>query len=640
VIGPISSTAGHVACFNDTSGFSIRDCGDATVNITAAAYGGKGDNSTDNVAAWNLAKAALPSRGGTIYFPPGQFRFNTAVAYTFSAGVGSLTVQCAGPDVTELRFPNSTDGFDITSSSAYSQIHFRDCAIETGANGGGNGMLLTQSANLAGAPMVATSDITNVVFHGIDGYAQANYWTAGVKVIGWSNVDYINTNIFGTAFSSVTPGPLGYGVWLQGNMSGGADTIAAVHNFMGDYFSSLQYGIIYGTQVQGVTVNQSNFTTIGIDGILVGCPTTPGAMFSTNYNTPASCAMAGIDQLTITNNQFGYNGGPSILSGYNIAHLMIANNLIYQSGVNYGIDIYGALETTITGNTITQLGDTRTIVLSAFTGAISGTTLTASSVTNAIKVGDTLYASPIANFYPIATGTTVSAQLTGPTGGAGTYTVSVSQTVTSRAMNSFPSSSAIGIPNAYGSSQGGTISGNQFTTFATGISLSPSATNFVVSGNRYDFIGTKVSAPPYAAGVSQPINSVCDAATPWTVALFSGATQETVANGLATYMRCGNLVHYTFAFNNPTIGGTGVATIQGFPFTATNDFGGFGTGTTTCGTYAHLNSATGITGTFTANAATLNLVIPGAAATTAATQAVWNNNSTLQCSGVYYTDAP
>lgn len=65
---------------------------------------------------------------------------------------------------------------------------------------------------------------------------------------------------------------------------------------------------------------------------------------------------------------------------------------------------------------------------STFTGSISGTTLTASAVTGRIVNGQ-----PIAGT-GVTGGTTIVAQLTGGEEGAGTYTVSASQTVASTAM--------------------------------------------------------------------------------------------------------------------------------------------------------------------------------------------------------------
>jgi hypothetical protein len=65
----------------------------------------------------------------------------------------------------------------------------------------------------------------------------------------------------------------------------------------------------------------------------------------------------------------------------------------------------------------------------SFTGAISGTTLTASAVTGTIAVGQTVSGAGV------TAGTTISSLGSG-TGGAGTYTVNHSQTVSSEAMTS------------------------------------------------------------------------------------------------------------------------------------------------------------------------------------------------------------
>ena len=64
----------------------------------------------------------------------------------------------------------------------------------------------------------------------------------------------------------------------------------------------------------------------------------------------------------------------------------------------------------------------------SFTGAIAGTTLTASAVQGKIMSGSTLTGTGV------NAGTTIVSQLTGTTGGAGTYQVSASQTVALTAM--------------------------------------------------------------------------------------------------------------------------------------------------------------------------------------------------------------
>jgi hypothetical protein len=66
-----------------------------------------------------------------------------------------------------------------------------------------------------------------------------------------------------------------------------------------------------------------------------------------------------------------------------------------------------------------------------FTGSIAGTTLTASAVSGAITDG-LLLQDTMGN---LAQGTTIVTQITGPTGGAGTYQVSILQVVASEAMS-------------------------------------------------------------------------------------------------------------------------------------------------------------------------------------------------------------
>ena len=71
----------------------------------------------------------------------------------------------------------------------------------------------------------------------------------------------------------------------------------------------------------------------------------------------------------------------------------------------------------------------------SFTGAISGTTLTVSSLTGTITIGSTLSGTGV------TAGTTIGSQLTGTTGSTGTYTVSATQTVASTAMTTTAGSS-------------------------------------------------------------------------------------------------------------------------------------------------------------------------------------------------------
>jgi hypothetical protein len=79
-------------------------------------------------------------------------------------------------------------------------------------------------------------------------------------------------------------------------------------------------------------------------------------------------------------------------------------------------------------------GNTLTVnATSSFTGSISGTTLTTSSVTNTIGIGQFITGTGV------VPATQILEQLTGTTGGAGTYKLNISQTVTSTTITTIAS---------------------------------------------------------------------------------------------------------------------------------------------------------------------------------------------------------
>lgn len=82
----------------------------------------------------------------------------------------------------------------------------------------------------------------------------------------------------------------------------------------------------------------------------------------------------------------------------------------------------------VTGSIAANTTDTGSIAVNSLTGSISGTTLTVSAIaTGALFPGQTL-SNTTSSIVP---GTTIVSQLTGTTGSTGTYQVSVSQTVNS-----------------------------------------------------------------------------------------------------------------------------------------------------------------------------------------------------------------
>jgi hypothetical protein len=117
------------------------------------------------------------------------------------------------------------------------------------------------------------------------------------------------------------------------------------------------------------------------------------------------------------------------------ATLTPTNTSFQLTGPTTAIDV----SSSTTGAHITQTPSTtfEGVPGPAFTGSISGTTLTVSNVASGtLQVGQTLYGPGI------AAGTTITAVGTG-TGGTGTYTVSVSQTVSSASLTGASASPTI-----------------------------------------------------------------------------------------------------------------------------------------------------------------------------------------------------
>ena len=134
-------------------------------------------------------------------------------------------------------------------------------------------------------------------------------------------------------------------------------------------------------------------------------------------------------------------------------------------------------------------GTTLTVLAaSSFTGAIAGTTLTASSVTGTIGIGEFISG---ANVSP---GTKILSQLTGTTGGAGTYEVNTSQTVSSTTITTI--TNGVLYVGAVISGTGVTA-GTTITAFGTGTG---GAGTYTVSASQ--LVASAVISSPVSVTVS------------------------------------------------------------------------------------------------------------------------------------------
>ena len=233
----------------------------------------------------------------------------------------------------------------------------------------------------------------------------------------------------------------------------------------------------------------------------------------------------------------------------------------YRTGVDVKDSVHVATTADIT-STIANAGsstswtiDGHDIYAASFTGSINGNTLTASSVTGTIDVDQAVLGASVEN------GTYIVQQLTGTTGGAGTYQVSISHNVTAVAMTS---GSRVLVKNQGTGSENGiyitqTSAWIRSYDFPSGISASVTPGLFVFTsfGTTNGSIGFVLQDP----GTS-PINV---GVTTLSFSQFSGAGQVQVS---APLLKSGNTLSIdttvvatstnTLTLSNKTIAYSGI----------------------------------------------------------------------------------
>lgn len=291
----------------------------ASVYINILAYGGVGDGVTDNAAALNAALATITGNGGAIFFPAGKYLFSSAISFTYpsSTKIFSLMFAGVGDGASTLYWP-SGNGITLNLTGGMHSFHFRDLAFTTGAAGVGTAITANDSVQLQDFP---GCDVMNCVFIG-DNDDRTKYWNIGAAINTVSGVAFYNCSFFGDAATN------GNGIVLGG---GSATTFQIIVNLTSCSFFGGNNGLVVGENVQGVTVNQCNFTN-GQTGINV-----PG---------PAP----GLFQLAVDNSQFAVSQNSIIAIG-TIPVVTVSNSLFFVSAAGSGIFLDTNEFFTIYGNT-------------------------------------------------------------------------------------------------------------------------------------------------------------------------------------------------------------------------------------------------------------------------------------------------
>jgi pectate lyase-like protein len=299
-------------------------------------FGGAGDNVTDNAAPLNRALTALTGTGGCIFFPPGKYRFNTAVSFNLPAGIFSVALVGSGQDATVLTWPNAAGGITFNYAGISSSVHVRDLSLTTGTANGGNALTLNLGVAIGNPAVSAVSDVYRVTIRGDDGYGLTDYWGISVNVSNVSNVQIENLTVYGTSTQ------LGIGINVNGLLA--SSTFAVQVNLAKSTLQNLATGLLYGSFVQGITVDQSNFT------------------FVTNGIGSPGAASGALVQLSVTNSQFNpgaASGGTGIIMSTAIGSIQIANCMFVIGGTNQtAINLAQAKHFAITNNEIQGIGST------------------------------------------------------------------------------------------------------------------------------------------------------------------------------------------------------------------------------------------------------------------------------------------
>jgi hypothetical protein len=327
---------------------SWRD--DLWLNIEA--FGGKGDNLTDNLTSYLTALLALGGQGGGVYFPPGKYKFSANAAFNLPGGIFSVSVIGAGQDATELVWPNLLGGLTFNYAGISSSVHIRDLTLSTGQPSGGNALLLNMATSVVNVGVAATSDIYRVTMRGSDGYRQTNYWSTGLAIQNVSQIQVDNLTVSGSSSQQ------GIGTSIIGLP--GSGTYAVLLDIAKSNYFGLATGLFYGSYVQGVTVDQTNFifVTTGIGS----APGESGALV----------------ELAVTDSQFNpglVSGGVGINTGTFIGGLMVIGNFFVIGGPNqFGIVVQQAGHHCVAFNQIQGLNSTGSfgVVIGARTSGAPG----------------------------------------------------------------------------------------------------------------------------------------------------------------------------------------------------------------------------------------------------------------------------
>jgi hypothetical protein len=278
-------------------------------------FGGSGDGVTDNSAAAAAVLAASPSGHACLFIPAGVYAFSSQLVYDLAGNDQTVTIKGDGPETSIMYWPNG-GGIKITGSANRTAPFIQDVAVLTGAINTGTGIDLDwghQHNDGTAAPRIENVRVSGSTI-------QTNYWATGIRTNGLSNVNFYGVNVWGD-----TNGGLSTSNASCIKLEAPSDNLAFIFNFASSNVFGCLYGLVYGPNVQGVSISGMNFT-LNWNGIYV----------------PSSAL--NLSQLSIVNSQFDNKGDSIYVSASTfVPQVLISNNVFFLYPSTAGFKSVGGL---------------------------------------------------------------------------------------------------------------------------------------------------------------------------------------------------------------------------------------------------------------------------------------------------------
>jgi hypothetical protein len=235
----------------------------------------------------------------------------------------------------------------------------RDLCFTAQGTNWGTGLALIGASSPS---TVAPSLIINCSFRGSDGYAVTNYWSYGLYLQVASNVQVYSCIFCGgsTGGGYATSSTSGVGIQIIGFSTYYAYDL----NINGSNFLYLSIGLSYASQVQGVTVSQSNFTGgyygiycsgSGLSGLAVSVSQFNSAFSNIWFNNSLAGFAIADSQFYIQPTGYSIATTTGVAVNEGIIHGNNINGNATQAG-NWGVYLQGVNWTVICDNVFYNLG--------------------------------------------------------------------------------------------------------------------------------------------------------------------------------------------------------------------------------------------------------------------------------------------